>query len=173
MIYMVEHTFSMPELEDEWNSWYAANLRVLLSVPGIDSAQRFRVQTVRPPRYMAMYTIAGPQIFDSKAYRDAGGGGANSVRFRSAYQVWIRNLFAGIDRAPDVREGQCLLAVDNARPDRELRGIELQWGQAVALHKTTPVRGLAVVERAAAERCKDEPGVTVYEPHGARLSAPG
>jgi hypothetical protein len=171
MIYMVEHTFSLPELEDEWNVWYFGNLRVLLSVPGIDSAQRFRVPATTPPRYMAMYTLSGPEVFESAAYREAGGGGANSVRFRPAYQVWVRNIFDGIDRAPEVHAGQCLLSVDAARTHDDLPGVTLQWGRAVALHKTTPLRGLAVIERAAAQALGDLPHVTVYEPHGTRLSS--
>jgi hypothetical protein len=170
MIYMVEHTFSMSELEEAWNRWYDGNLRILLTVPGIDSAQRFRVSEVRPPRFMAMYTVANPEVFESLAYRDAGGGGANSVRFRPAYQVWVRNIFAGIEQAPEVGEGQYLLTVDRAQPEPGLPGIGLQWGRAIALHKTTPVRGLAVVERAAAERLKSELGVTIYAPHGGRLN---
>ena len=169
MIYMVEHTFCLPAFEDEWNAWYSGNLRVLLSVPGIDSAQRFRVPDAHPPRYMAMYTLSGPEVFESNAYRNAGGGGTNSVRFRPAYQVWVRNLFADIEVATEVGPDQCLLTVDAARLPYDLPGVTLQWGRAVALHRTTPLRGFAVLARAAALALRDQPGVTVYGPHGARL----
>jgi hypothetical protein len=172
MIYMVEHTFSMPQLENEWNTWYAGNLHVLLSVPGIESAQRFRVPEAEPSRFMAMYTIAGPEVFDTDAYRNAGGGGANSVRFRPAYKVWIRNVFAGIEVAPDVQHGQCLLSIDAEHECADPAVIAWQWGRSVALHRTTPVRGLAVVSAAAAQGLAG-PGLTVYEPHGARLTANG
>lgn len=168
---MVEHTFALPELEDEWNAWYGGNLRVLLSVPGFASAQRFRVPDAAPHRYMAMYTVAGPEVFESEAYRAAGGGGANSVKFRPAYQVWVRNLFDGIDAAPEVHPGQCLLAVDAAERGGALAGVSLQWGRAIGLHRTTPWRGLAVVASASANALRDRVGVTIYEPHGARLSA--
>ena len=171
MIYMVQHTFSLPELENEWNTWYFAYLEVLMSLPGFHSAQRFRVPATKPPRYMAMYTVSGPEVFESAAYRDAGGGGSHSVRFRPAYQSWVRNLFADIDQAPAVREGQCLISVDAAEPRADLPGLKLQWGRAIALHKTTPLRGLAVVESATARSLKDLPSVTVYEPYGKRLPA--
>jgi hypothetical protein len=171
MIYMVEHTFSMPQLEDEWNAWYAGNLQVLLSVPGIESAQRFRIPNTEPPRYMAMYTVAGPEVFDTEAYRSAGGGGANSVRFRPAYQVWIRNIFAGIDVAPDVKAGERLISIDADRALDDLPGVALEWGRSVALHRTTPLRGLAVVPAATARNLLTRPGLTVYEPHGARLAS--
>lgn len=171
MIYMVEHTFSMPQLEDEWNTWYAGNLHVLLSVPGIESAQRFRIPDAEPPRYMAMYTVAGPEVFETDAYRSAGGGGANSMRFRPAYQIWVRNVFAGIDAAPEVKQGQCLLSVDADHPYADSSGIAWEWGRSVALHRTTPLRGLAVVPAAEAKDLLARPGLTVYEPHGARLAS--
>jgi hypothetical protein len=73
MIYVAEQTFSLPELENEWNRWYDGNLR---------------------------------------------------------------NLCADIEQAPQVEAGQCLLSLDG-------------------------------------ERVRDaRPGVTLYEPHGARLRAP-
>jgi hypothetical protein len=171
MIYMVEHTFSMPQLEDEWNTWYEGNLRVLLSVPGIESAQRFRVPAANPSRFMAMYTIPGPEVFDTDAYRNAGGGGANSVRFRPAYQVWIRNVFAGIEVAPDVKQDECLLSLDAEQERADALGVAWRWGRSVALHRTTPMRGLAVVSAASARALPEFPGLTVYEPHGARLTS--
>jgi len=171
VIYMVEHTFALPELEAEWNAWYGGNLQVLLSVPGIGSAQRFRVAETSPPRYMAMYTVAGPEVFESDAYRNAGGGGANSMRFRPAYRVWVRNLFAGIETAPEVQPAQRLLALDAPDGPRTLAGITLAWGQAIALHRTTPWRGLAVVSAQTARAVTAQAGLTVYAPHGPRLSA--
>jgi hypothetical protein len=120
---------------------------------------------------MAMYTVAGPEVFDSAAYRAAGGGGANSVRFRPAYQVWIRNIFAGIDVAPEVKPGRCLLSIDADRVLDDVSGIALQWGRSVALHRTTPLRGLAVVAAETAQGLPARPGLTVYVPHGARLTS--
>lgn len=167
MIYMVEHTFCLPELEDEWNAWYFGNLGVLLAVPGFHSAQRFRVPQSQPPRYMAMYTVDGPETFTSEIYVKAGGNGANSVRFRPAYQVWIRNLFAGVDPAPDVPAGHCLVTLDAAAP-RSDPPAPMSWAQSVDFHKTTPYRGFAVVAAAAAEPWRGLAGATVYDPHRGR-----
>ncbi len=172
MIYMVEHTFDAPQLEGDWNTWYAGNLRVLLAVPGIESAQRFRVPDTAPPRYMAMYTIAGPEVFESEAYRNAGGGGANSLRFRPAYRTWVRNLFANIDAAPEVATGQVLLALDTTEVGDAPPGVNWQWGRAIALHRTTPLRALAVVAQdRATPQLRARDGLTVYAPHGPRLTA--
>ena len=77
-IYMVEHLFARPEWEAEWNAWYEGNLKVLLGVPGFRTGQRFRSAGVEP-RYMAMYTVDSPAVFDSAVYKAAGGGGTNSL----------------------------------------------------------------------------------------------
>jgi len=164
VIYMVEHTFSRPDMEADWHAWYAGNVVVLLGVPGIHTAQRFRVPDTSPPRFMAMYTVDSPAVFESEAYRNAGGGGTNSARFRPAYQVWIRNIFDGVAQAPAVPMGARLLALDAPSPDRTLPGAALAWGRSAGLHATTPWRGLAVADAQAAGGLAGTAGLTVYEP---------
>lgn len=164
MIYMVEHVFALPELENEWNAWYAVNVSVLLSVPGFRSAQRFKVPAALPSRYMAMYTIDSASVLESKAYKDAGGGGTNSQRFRPAYQVWIRNLFDGLERAPAVPVTNFLAVLDSTAPDCTLPGQALPWLKSVGLHKTTPYRGLAIVTKNDLGKIQRVPGMIVYQP---------
>ncbi len=169
MIYIVEHTIGMPEIEPEWNKWYAGYLPVLLAVPGINSAQRFRIAGSAPSRYMAMYTIASADVFESAAYKAGGGGGSASARFRPGYQSWTRNLFEGAGEAPAVGMDQVLVTADRAAPDGE----PYTWLATVGLHKTTPFRGLAVLSAAEAARVASaQPGrVNVYTPLTAQLRA--
>lgn len=171
VIYMVEHTFALPEMEDEWNAWYAGNLKVLLGVPGFRTGQRFRAVEASPARYMAMYTLERADVLESEAYKKAGGGGTASRRFRVAYAVWIRNLFEGPPQAPDVPEGRYLAVLDGERPDRGLEGHELTWLKSVGLHMSTPYRALAVVTESDLPRIRHAPGGVVYRPitrqHGA------
>lgn len=169
MIYMVEQTFCRPEWEAEWDAWYFGNLAVLLAVPGFHSAQRFRIPSTKPSRYMAMYTVDGPQTFQSQVYIQAGGNGANSVRFRPAYQVWIRNLFADVDTAPDVPDGHRLVTLDRGAPQTDTPA-RMLWGRAVGFHQTTPYRGLAVVPAAEVGPWRGLAGVTVYDPHRGRFT---
>ena len=82
-IYMVQHSFSKPEWLQEWNDWYANNLKVFMTIPGIYTAQRFQALEGSPPRFMAVYTV-DPDVFESKIYLDNGGGGKASERFRPA-----------------------------------------------------------------------------------------
>jgi hypothetical protein len=164
-IYMVEHAFCRPDWEDEWNAWYQGNLKVLMSVPGFRTAQRFKeLGAATPPHYMAVYTVDSPEVFESKRYIEAGGGGTNSQRFRPAYQVWIRNLFEGIDVVPAVRDGECLVSVDCTMKEIAVPGVALTWLGSTGFHKTTPFRGIGVARLDQAEALQKLAGVRLYRP---------
>ncbi len=142
-IYMVEHLFSRPEWEAEWNAWYEGNLKVLLGVPGFRTGQRFR-SVDAAPRYMAMYTVDSPGVFDSAVYKAAGGGGTNSVRFREAYKIWIRNLFEAAQAIPNVGAAEYLLVEDVADDSATLKP-GVQRMTCSGLHRTTAFRCLSVL----------------------------
>jgi hypothetical protein len=163
-IYMVQHVFSRPDWEEEWNAWYGANLEVLLRVPGFRTGQRFKATGGSPPRYMAVYTVDSPDVFDSRAYIEAGGGGTNSVRFRPAYEIWIRNLFEGIERAPNVRSDEYLVSVDSGTGDDKVPGVTLTWLRSTGFHKSTPFRGIGVAKQGETAGLQDRPGVALYAP---------
>jgi hypothetical protein len=163
-IYMVQHSFSRPDWEDEWNAWYGGNLKVLLAVPGFRTGQRFKAVDGSPPRYMAVYTVDSPDVFESRDYKDAGGGGTNSQRFRSAYQIWIRNLFEGIKAAPGVGENQYLVSVDSAAQNFEVPGVPLTWLNSTGFHRTTPYRGIGVAKQNLTDAVRNNADVTVYRP---------
>lgn len=142
-IYMVEHSFARPDWEAEWNAWYEANLKILLGVPGFRTGQRFR-GTGAEPRYMAMYTVDSPAVFDSAIYKAAGGGGTNSQRFREAYRVWIRNLFEATQPIPNVAPHDYLLVEDVADANATLNPGVMRM-RCTGLHQTTPYRCLSVL----------------------------
>jgi hypothetical protein len=142
-IYMVEQLFARADWEQEWNDWYSGNLSVLLSVPGFRSAQRFR-NVGESPRYLAIYTVASPEVFQTQTYINAGGNGANSVRFRPAYQMWKRNLFDSTDRALGVDMNQFLLVEDITEASVAPRA-GAQRLPCSGMHKTTAFRDLTVL----------------------------
>lgn len=169
-IYMVQHSFARPDWEQEWNDWYAGNLKVLLSVPGFHSGQRFKAADGSPPRYMAMYTVdAG--VFETKTYIDAGGNGVNSQRFRPAYQVWIRNLFEGIELAPKVEADECLVCVDSPVSPASVGGAQLATMTTTGFHKTTPYRGLGIVKQAQMGAVAKADNVILYLPITEQIGA--
>ncbi len=163
-LYMVQHAFSRPDWEEEWNAWYGGNLKVLMSVPGFRTGERFKALNGSPPRYMAVYTVDSPDVFESQRYLEAGGGGTNSQRFRPAYQVWIRNLFEGIDAAPEIRAGEYLVSLDGSARDLDVPGVQLTWLESTGFHMTTPYRGIGVAKQDQAEILCKMSSVTVYQP---------
>lgn len=162
MIYMVEQTFSMPELEDEWNAWYMANLDVLLAVPGFKTGQRFQVVGAKPSEYLAMYTLTSGDVFESAIYKNSGGGGTSSQRFRPAYQVWKRNLL-DFENAIAVAMDQCLLVCDAPQPIA-VGNIPFTWMKTVGLHMTTPWRGIAAIAANTVPTLSKDSGVRVLHP---------
>jgi len=168
-IYMVQHAFSRPDWEDEWNAWYAGNLKVLMAVPGFLTGQRFKALNGIPPRYMAVYTVESPAVFESERYKQAGGGGVNSQRFRPAYKVWIRNLFEGVETAPEVRDDECLVCVDSPARNLEVPGVRLTWLESTGFHRSTPYRGIGIADGKREQTLQSVEGVTLYRPITARL----
>ncbi len=146
-IYMVEHLFSRPDWEAEWNAWYEGNLKVLLSVLGFRTGQRFK-SSDGTRRYMAMYTVY-PGVFETDFYKKSGGGGTASQRFREAYQIWIRNLFDTDQAIPNVAPNEHLL-VQNTRDGNAPVAPGVQRMVCVGLHQTTPYRCLNVLPAAPA-----------------------
>lgn len=170
MIYMVEHIFTQPNVEPAWNEWYTGYLCKLLSVPGFDSGQRFKAPGLTPSRYMAMYSVKSPEIYESQAYRNIGGGGSQSANFHAAYKLWNRNLFDGAAMAPTVGTGQWILTVDATSRDRSLPSAQQPlWLESVGLHKTTPFRALIVLDADAAKSTPRVEGGFFYEPITPRM----
>ena len=168
-IYMVQHTFARPDWEAEWNNWYANNLKVLMSVPGFRTGQRFKATEGSPPRYMAVYTVDSEDVFESRIYKDSGGGGTASQRFRPAYQIWIRNLFEGLAAAPAVGDDECLVIVNGDSAHLELPGVPLTTLKTTGFHKTTPYRGIGILKRSKIDALPKADNITVYLPITAQL----
>ncbi len=172
MIYMVDHVFTEPALEPAWHEWYAGYLQKLISVPGIDTAQRFKALGHTPSRYLAMYSIESEDVYTSEGYKNIGGGGSQSARFHHAYQLWTRNLFDGVSRAPVVKDGQRVLVFD--REERSSDGSlasRATWVRAVGLHMTTKYRAFVVLDADEAAQAPAVPGSILYEPFTQALAA--
>jgi hypothetical protein len=163
---MVQHSFSKPEWLLEWNDWYAQNLKIFMTIPGIFTAQRFQAIEGEPPKFMAAYTV-NPDVFESKPYLDNGGGGKASERFRPAYSVWIRNLFEGLDVLPAVSMDQLLVIKDANDFHSNQDGFHVM--NTTGFHKTTPCRGFKVIASSEAQSIPREAGVTIYRPITAQM----
>jgi hypothetical protein len=112
---MVEVNFSDPRREDEWNAWYETYLTQLVTLPGLSTAQRFRAVAPGAQRweYLALYSLASLDVYESEAYRNIGGGGNASLRFKASIRR-RRNVYAGIERFPEVMDSARVLLCEDA-----------------------------------------------------------
>jgi len=166
MIFMSQSSITDPARESAWDVWYAEHLDVMASVPGVSSAQRFRTEAPGHPRSLAMYTFASADIFKDPYYLSIRGQGEwQSLVDRRFYH---RNLFDGLDATPDVPATSRLLVADRAEPET-IPGFEFTWLRAVAIDRSTPYRGIAVVSEAVASRVPNDGRIAVHRPVSVRI----
>ena len=160
MIFMSQSGLTDLARESAWDEWYIDHLRIMASVPGVASAQRFKTSTSDHPRSLALYSIASADVFNDPYYQSVRGMGEWLQLIDRRY--YRRNLFAGLDRAPAVGEREVLLVADRPEPDPGLTG-PWAWLECVGIDRSTPYRGIAVVDRAEAQRMTAG-GIAVYSP---------
>jgi len=149
MIYMVECALTTQQSDATWDRWYHSMKPPHIlptAVPGISTTQRFKGTSVKPPAYFAMYSVTSADVMTSDAYRNAGGGRLQTENWKHIITFWNRDLFDGAN-APDVPTDSMLLVLDRAAPEGSPLGIPFQWLRCVALDRSTPYRGLAVLRR--------------------------
>jgi hypothetical protein len=139
MIFTSQSGLSDPAREAEWDAWYVEHLRVMVTVPGIGSAQRFKTVSPGHSPSLAMYSIASADVFADPYYQRIRGMGEWLPLIDTRY--YRRTLFAGLDAAPTVEDRFVLLVVDRERP-AAVPGLTLTWLEAVGLDRSTPYRGM-------------------------------
>jgi hypothetical protein len=167
MIYMVEMALIDVSRRAEWDAWYLAHMKKLISIPGIEATQRFESLAPHASPFVALHQVTGPDVFASVAYRAKAGPGGTG-EWRERMNNWHRNVFSGVDRTPDVpMEGALVLVEEGA-------GVPLPvlWMEAIGLDRSVLRRGIAVAAlRAEAEAFVGRPGVRVCKPLTPRLVA--
>ena len=162
MIFMSQSGISDASRTMEWDAWYVEHLRIMLTVPGIASAQRFKTDSPGYSPSLAMYTVASAEVFRDPYYLSVRGMGEWLPLVPK--QHYHRNLFEGLDTAPDVAEDSVLIVADRDRPGLGPQGITLTWLKTVGIDLSTPYRGIAVFKRAAADSLAGVGGIGVYRP---------
>jgi hypothetical protein len=173
MIYTVECAFADPAREDAWNAWYdAEKLAALLSVPGFRTSQRFRALADTPVPYLAIHSIRDAGVLDQPVYRDVGGGTFSG--WDALVTGWDRNLFTGMEAAPEVPPGDCLVLLDDPAAAHAAPEAAFTWLDIAGLDRTTQRRGLAIVGRATGTRLARDRANTlrVYAPITGRHVSP-
>jgi hypothetical protein len=162
MIFMSQSGITVRARERDWDEWYHEHLRIMATVPGVFSAQRFKTETSGYSPSLAMYGVASADVFKGEYYL--------SVRGMGEWQPLIdrqwykRNLFDGLARAPQVADDQILLVADRAAPDSSLATLSMTWLAVAGIDRSIPYRGIAVAEKNAAI----PNSVAIYKPASRR-----
>jgi hypothetical protein len=164
MIFTSESGLIDPSRSGEWARWYDQHLRLMASVPGISSAQRFLTDSPGRPPSLAMYSVASEAVFTSPRYLEIRGLGEWLPRVDPA--LYRRNLFDGIETAPEVGERQVLLLVERDNPEEVAASRSWTWLRCTALDRTFAFRGLMVQDET--EQIPDVKGIGTYRPAGPR-----
>jgi RimJ/RimL family protein N-acetyltransferase len=112
-----------------------------------------------------MYTVTSPAVFTSEIYLSVRGMGpwVGLVDERLHH----RNLFDGLETAPEIPEGGVLAVADRATPE-PIDG--LTWLSAAGLDRTTPFRGIGFFPDAASARRATAGNATIYRPMTGRYA---
>ncbi|NKB58967.1 MAG: hypothetical protein GKS00_21770 [Alphaproteobacteria bacterium] len=176
MIYTVELNFSDSARTDEWNAWYETYLMKLVSLPGLNTAQRYHL--VEPGtahwEYLALYSIESLAVYKTEAYRNIGGGGNASLAYKGLI-TRRRNVYEGIERMPEITDpGRILFCEDapfgfdvpNAPFVPLVAGAGRQKAGATELDGQPVRRAVAVSDAATVDRLDltKQEGLAVYAP---------
>ena len=123
---------------------------------------------------LAMYSMRSAAVFQDPYYLSIRGlGEFQGLVDRQHYH---RNLFSGLELAPAVAANEALLVWDAEAPHAS-PGIAFTWLEAVAIDRSTPYRGIAVVDAVRATDRATALGCAHYCPatpvfHKASAAAP-
>jgi hypothetical protein len=108
-----------------------------------------------------MYGVRDAEVFKGEYYLSVRGMGEwLSLIDKRWYK---RNLFEGLDAAPEVGENQVLLVADRDVPDATLA---MTWLKVAGIDRTTAYRGIAVVDKVSMPALPED--VAVYVPASRR-----
>ena len=169
MIFMSQSGITDPTQQQQWAQWYVEHLRVMRTVDGITSAERFQTKALGWPPSLAMYSIRSPEVFVDPYYQKIRGMGPwLSLIDKRFYQ---RNLFEGVGQAsimaPEVPAGSVFVVTDQAQPELDpqepaFEGVTFTWLRAVGLDQSTPYRGISVIPHARALGLPARADVALY-----------
>ena len=168
MIFVSQSGLTDHAREADWDAWYLEHLRIMASVPGISSAQRFKTDTPGSSPSLAIYSVASADVFNDPYYLSVRGMGEWLALIDLRH--YKRNLFAGPDHAPQVADDALMLVADRERAEGPIAGMAFTWLACVGVDRSTPYRGLAVIKAAALPAL--DATVAVYRPVSPRMTSP-
>ena len=166
MIFISQSGLTDPSREADWDAWYLEHLRIMATVPGVSSAQRFKTDTPGVSPSLAIYSVTSAEVFKDPYYLSVRGLGQFLPLIDRRY--YKRNLFSGLDFAPEVGSDQVMLVADREQAEGSIAGVPFNWLKCEGIDHSTPYRGLAVV-RASTVPALDA-SVAVYRAASPRMT---
>jgi hypothetical protein len=142
MIFNSQSGITDPARAPDWALWYEEHLRIMATVPGVFSAQRFLTTHPNHSPSLAMYGVRDAAVFKGEYYLSVRGMGEWLPLIDKRW--YKRNLFDGLPAAPVVNDGQVLLVADRDVPDA---GLSFTWLNVAGIDRSTPYRGIAVIDK--------------------------
>jgi hypothetical protein len=152
----------------DWDAWYVEHLRIMATVPGVSSAQRFRTATPGSSPSLAIYSVTSADVFKDPYYLSVRGMGEWLALIDRRY--YKRNLFSGLDHAPRVADNAVMLVADRESVEGSIAGIAFTWLKCEGIDHSTPYRGLAVIDAQTLPALDDT--IAVYHPATPRMTPP-
>lgn len=152
----------------DWDAWYLDHLRIMATVPGVSSAQRFKTDTPGASPSLAIYSVTSADVFKDPYYLSVRGMGEWLALIDKRY--YKRNLFSGLDHAPMVADNQRMLVADRERAEGKIAGVDFTWLKCEGIDRSTPYRGIAVVDAGKVPAL--DASVAVYRPASPRMVPP-
>ena len=150
----------------DWDAWYVEHLRIMATVPGVSSAQRFKTDTPGSSPSLAIYSVTSADVFKDPYYLSVRGMGEWLTLIDRRY--YKRNLFSGLEHAPLVADDARMLVADRQSVEGSITGITFTWLKCEGIDHSTPYRGLAVIGVPALPAPDDT--VAVYRPASPRMT---
>lgn len=168
MIFISQSGLTENSRAADWDAWYLEHLRIMATVPGVSSAQRFKTATPGSSPSLAIYSVTSADVFKDPYYLSVRGMGEWLALIDRRY--YKRNLFSGLDHAPLIADGEVMLVADRAHAAGSIAGVAFTWLKCEGIDHSTPYRGLAVVDVKKLPALDDS--VAVYRPASPRMTPP-
>ena len=109
---MVELSFPFPEERAGFDEFYSNHISMLLTIDGLDTAQRFETTHEAIAPFMAIYSLANDHVLQSEGYTSRAGPSSVSEDYRPKMLNWKRNVVTGPAFVIDVPMSGWLMLID-------------------------------------------------------------
>ena len=142
--YMVELAFPFPDERAGFDAFYSKHIDMLLSIEGINAAQRFEATHAALAPFMAIYSLAHEAVLESDGYTSRAGPNSVSMDYRPKMLNWKRNVVTGPHLHLDVALDGWLQIVDRMSDDSPALPAQFLAFKPIALDMSVVERGILV-----------------------------